>query len=121
MGEDVTPAGVLRELWRRVDATDWDGLARLLAPDVVVRYPHSGEVLDGPGWVALNRDYPGRWHAELLDLVAAADRAAGRARVHDGVPGGESHAVASFATVRGGLVVELVEVWAQEGADPARR
>jgi hypothetical protein len=39
-----------------------------------------------------------------------------RARVRDAT--GESHVVASFGTARQGLLVELVEVWA-EVVDPA--
>ncbi|GAB2908900.1 hypothetical protein GCM10027047_03840 [Rhodococcus aerolatus] len=120
MDQDLTPARVVTALWDRLDAADWDGLARLLASDAVVRFAHSGEVFDGPGWVAFNRDYPGRWRADVAELVVDGERVVARARVHDG-RGGESHAVASFATVHGGLVTELLEVWAEEVVDPPRR
>jgi hypothetical protein len=42
-----------------------------------------------------------------------------RARVSDGT---RTHHVASFVTVRGGLVTDLVEVWAESGVPaPADR
>jgi hypothetical protein len=56
----------------------------------------------------------------IEDLVADGDRAVLRARVTDGR---DTWHVASFATVSaGGLLTELVEVWAEVGdPDPDRR
>jgi hypothetical protein len=51
--------------------------------------------------------------------VGEGARAASRARVSDGT---QTYHVASFATVRGGLVTELTEVWAESGGPaPADR
>lgn len=101
-------ATVLRTWWRRIDATDWNGMAELLHPDLRAHYVHTGEVLTAPMLVRVNREYPGRWKATVEDLVASGDRAVSRTRVTDGV---DTFHVASFATVRAGTIVELVEVW----------
>jgi SnoaL-like domain len=119
MAENSEASAVLRELWARIDAQDWDGLAALLDPRLTAHYTHTGENF-GPGeLVRLNREYPGRWHVDVEDVVGEGARAVSRARVSDGT---QTHHVASFATVRGGLVTELVEVWAESSvAAPADR
>jgi hypothetical protein len=113
----------LRALWERIDQGDWAGLGRLLAPGLQTRYLHTGELIDGAeAFVRLNAEYPGRWRATVLDLVAAGDRAVSSARV-EAEGGGETHFVMSFATVSEGLVTELTELWAEanQAVPPDRR
>ncbi|WP_157063520.1 nuclear transport factor 2 family protein [Luteipulveratus mongoliensis] len=100
----------MRELAAVIDARDWARLQDLLTPDFRGRYVHTGETFDGEGFVALNRDYPGVWRFVLEDAVGDGDRAAGRSTVFND---DEEHHVATFLTVRDGLVSELVEVWAE--------
>lgn len=99
---------ILVEMWTRIDAQDWDGMAELLDPDLHARFVHSGRVFDADGLVTFNRDYPGRWHAAVEDVVVNGQRAVTRVEVTDGV---ETYYVASFGTTRAGRIVELVEVW----------
>jgi hypothetical protein len=47
--------------------------------------------------------------------VSAGERAVSRTRVSDGQ---QAYHVASFATVRGGLITDLVEVWSESGQLP---
>ena len=104
---------VLRGLWDRIDQRDWAGLGRLLAPGLQTRYLATGELIDGAGaYVRLNGEYPGRWRATVLDLVADGDRAVSCTRV-EAEGGGEAHFVTSFATVRGGVLTDLTELWAE--------
>ncbi len=112
----------LRDLWDRIDQRDWDGLGTLLDPALQARYLHTGELIDGAdAFVRLNAGYPGRWRATLLELVADGDRAVSCARV-SAEGGGETHFVTSFATVRGGLITEMTELWAEAGQEaPADR
>jgi hypothetical protein len=105
----------MRAYWSAIDAADWDGVAALLADTFTAHYPASAEHFDAAGFVHLNAAYPGRWRAEVLDLVADDDRVVTRARVDDG---SEAHVVASFATVTDGRLARLVEVWAEEGDIP---
>ena len=114
---------ILRNFWDRINQRDWAGLGRLLAPGLQTRYLHTDELIDGAeAFVRLNAEYPGRWRATVLDLVAAGDRAVSSARV-EAEGGGETHFVTSFATVSGGLVTELTELWAEAGQEvpPDRR
>jgi ketosteroid isomerase-like protein len=112
---EPSAAQLLTRLAAAVDAEDWSVLRALLADDAVVRYEHTGEELDATAYVALNRDYPGRWRFEPQEVVDGGDRAVLRARVSDGA---ETHAVVVLASVLGGRLVDLVEVWAEVGVQP---
>jgi hypothetical protein len=101
------PESVLLQLWARIDQQDWDGMGALLDSGLRARYVHTGETFDAPGLVRFNREYPGNWRA-TVDLVGSGERAVSRTRVTDGR---QTFFAASFATVRAGLIVDLVEVW----------
>lgn len=110
---------LLRRLAARIDAQEWDSLGDLLHAEFGCTYVHTGETFGPEEWIRLNADYPGFGHLELLDVVASADRAVGRAHVTGGADGATQHfEVASFVTDRDGLIVELVEVWADVGVAP---
>ncbi len=113
-------AALLRRLSDVIDAHDWEALPGLLHPDFTCRLVHTGEVFDRDGWVRLNADYPGFQRLHLDDLVADGDRGVLRATVVGTGAAGDDElfAVASFATVRDGALVELVEVWADVGQQP---
>lgn len=106
-------ATLLTRLAAVIDAHDWAGLHVLLHADFRCRLVHTGEVFDRDQWVRLNADYPGFQRLVLEDLVAHGDRGVLRARVIGTSDSGEDlvFAVASFATLRDGLLVELTEVW----------
>lgn len=113
-------ATLLTRLAAVIDAHDGEGLAALLHPDFTCRLVHTGEVFDRDAWVRLNADYPGFQRMHLEDLVADGDRGVLRATVvGTGEAGADLRfAVASFATVRDGLVTELTEVWADVDQQP---
>lgn len=108
-----------------IDAHDWARLRALLHPDFTCRLVHTGEVFDRDQWVRLNSDYPGFQRMLLEDLVAHGDRGVLRATVIGTSHSGDDlvFAVASFATVRDGLLLELTEVWADvdQEAPPGTR
>lgn len=108
-----------------IDAHDWEGLRALLHPDFTCRLVHTGETFDRDQWVRLNADYPGFQRLLLEDLVAHDDRGVLRAKVIGTSDAGDDlvFAVASFATLRDGLLVELTEVWADvdQPAPPGTR
>ncbi|MBS2939044.1 GNAT family N-acetyltransferase [Nocardioides sp. J2M5] len=111
---------VMTRLVEVIDAHDWASLPGLLHPDFTCRLVHTGEVFDRDDWVAFNADYPGFQRMHLKDLVVDGGRGVLRATVvgTDGNGDDELFAVASFAEVRDGLLVELVEVWAEVDQDP---
>jgi ketosteroid isomerase-like protein len=113
--DSVEDAGsVIRQLWSRIDAQAWDALSDLLDADLVVEYTHTGETLDRSSFVRLNREYPGQWRAQVVDVVADGERAGAHVRVSDGQ---QEYRVASFATVRGGRITAMTELWTEVGLD----
>ena len=115
MAEHYEAVRVLNDLWAVIETQQWDKIPDLLDPAVQVRYVHTGELLDAESYVRLNRDYPGRWHAAVHDMVGDGDRAVSRTRIYDA---GQTFWVASFATTRDGRITELVEVWTDAGQQP---
>jgi len=115
MAEHREAVRVLGDLWELIETQQWDKIPDLLDPTVQVSFVHTGEVMDAESWVRLNRDYPGRWHAVVHDMVGDGDRAASRTRVYDGE---QTFWAASFATTRNGRITELVEVWTDAGQQP---
>ncbi|MET9958791.1 hypothetical protein ABZ128_06810 [Streptomyces sp. NPDC006326] len=43
----MEPLKVVAQLWERIDARDWAGVARLIAEDAVIEWPVSGERIIG--------------------------------------------------------------------------
>ncbi|KGN31523.1 hypothetical protein N802_03910 [Knoellia sinensis KCTC 19936] len=119
---DPRPAeSILRRLIELIDAQDWDGLRTVLAPDVTVTFAHTGEQFDRDGYIALNRDYPGRWFLEAQRVVADDRSGAAHALVFN-ADRSEVHHVGSFASVADGLITELTELWVElTEPDPERR
>lgn len=115
-----TAGAALTRLAEAIDAQDWDRLESLLAPGFTARYSHTGEVFDAAGFVALNRDYPGRWRFEREVVVDGGVEGALRARVTDATgESDETHYVASFGAVdAAGLLSSLEEVWAELTVPP---
>src|SRR5215469_330414 len=100
MAEHGEAVRVLSDLWEMIETQEWDKI-----PDL----------LDAESYVQLNRDYPGRWHAAVHDMVGDGDRAVSCTRIYDG---DLTFWVASFATSRNGRITELVEVWTEAGQQP---
>lgn len=113
-------AALLTRFAEVIDAHDWAGLDDLLHPDFRCRLVHTGEEFDRAAWVRLNAEYPGFQRLVIEDLVADADRCVLRATVtgtaeDDSV---QTFAVASFATIRDDLIIELTEVWTDQDQQP---
>ena len=94
------PTEIVRAYWELMQARDWAGLRRVLAPDVVVEWTASNEQFVGPDAViGVNRAYPEGWSVRVpMDDVGV-------------------FRVAAFAQVRGGLLVSSVEYWIGVGDD----
>ena len=111
-GASMDARELLTRLCAAIDAHAWDRLAPLLHPGFTCRYVHTGETFDRAAWIRLNAEYPEFDRLALRELVADGDRAA--ARCHVTAVAGEDlthFEVASFATARDGLLLELTEVW----------
>jgi hypothetical protein len=107
---------MMSQLATTIDTHSWDELAGLLHDDFVCRYVHTGETFDRASWVRLNAEYPGFDRLVLEDCVGAGDRAVGRSHVTGYVGGELRHfEVATFITLREGLIADMTEVWADVG------
>jgi hypothetical protein len=57
--EHDAPA-IVEEVWRRLEARDWDGARELLHEGYVQEWPQSGERIEGPDdALAIDRNFPG--------------------------------------------------------------
>jgi len=104
------PAAVVRALWERFEARDWDSAAELLDENVVVDWPQTRERIRGRDRViAVNRNYPEGWTIRVLRVLQDGDVAVSEVAV-DHVDHGTFHA-ASFFDVAGGRIVRATEYW----------
>lgn len=112
----MEPVEVVRELWERIGARDWAGLGELLAEDVVLEMPVSGERVRGRSHVvAVNAEYPDGWSIRVLRLVAQGPEVVSEVEVP--MAGVGVFRAASFWTVADGRVVRAREYWTALGAD----
>lgn len=115
----MTAAQLLDRRGDVIDGHRWDDLAPLLHPDLVVRYVHTGEVLDRDAFVRVNAEYPGFERFGWEEIVDAGERAVGRGVVTGRNNGEEERfGVATFATARDDLITEITEVWTDIGTAP---
>jgi ketosteroid isomerase-like protein len=114
----MEPSEIVRELWDRMEARDWPGLGALLADDVVVEWPVSGERIVGrANYVQVNAEYPEGWSIRVLRIVADGDAVVSEVEVPHDTMG--VHRVVSLWTVRDGLIAAGREYWTESGSDPS--
>lgn len=107
-------ANLVAELWRRIEARDWERVGELLADDFVMEWPHSRErILGRHNFVELNRNYPEGWSVDVLRIVGDESQAVSEVRVPH--PGLGVHYAASFFEVEAGRLKRAREYWVQEG------
>jgi ketosteroid isomerase-like protein len=106
----VEPREVVAELWRRIQARDWEGVGELLAEDCVIDWPETQERIRGRrNFVELNRNYPEGWSIEVLSIVADGPNVVSEVRVPH--PDVGLHYVASFFEVEDGRIVRGRDYW----------
>ena len=78
----VSPGEVVAELWRRIQARDWDAVGDLLTEDFVLEWPHDRVKIRGhDNFVGFNRSYPEDWSIVVLRIVADGNVAVSEVRV----------------------------------------
>ena len=113
----MQPAEVVRELWRRIEARDWDGVGELLADDLVLDWPETGERIRGrENFVEFNRNYPEGWSIEVQQILADGNRVASEIRVPHTELG--LHWAASFFEVEDGRIARGTEYWVAQSKEP---
>jgi ketosteroid isomerase-like protein len=110
------PREIVRALWERFEARDWEAAGQLLAADVVVDWPQTRERIRGrANVIAVNRNYPEGWTIRVLRVVQDGDVAVSEVEVEH-VDHGTFHA-ASFFDVRDGRIVRGTEYWVDAPTD----
>ena len=114
----MEPSKAVEAFWDRMQARDWKGLGELLAEDLVVEWPVSGERIEGrENFVRINAEYPEGWAIKVLRIVTDGEVVVSEVEVpHDAMG---VHRVVSFWTVRGGTIVDGREYWTELGSDPS--
>lgn len=117
--QDETPSAVVTQMWATFEARDWDGAAALLAADVLATWPASHERYDGrDAVIAVNRDFPGDWHAVVEEIIAAGDRVVARVTV---TLDGAAETCIGFYGVARGEITTIDEWWVTEYPAPESR
>ncbi|PWK71976.1 ketosteroid isomerase-like protein [Streptomyces sp. CG 926] len=117
----MEPLKVVAQLWERIEARDWNGVAELIAEDAVIEWPVSGERIVGrANFIAVNSDdgYADERSVELLRILADGNLVVTEVEIP------QDHVVyraVSLWTVRDGEVVGAREYWTSPGQDPAPR
>ena len=110
-------AEIVRRLWERMEARDWEGVAEQLHSDVVVDWPNTAERMRGRGnYLAVQREYPEGWHIEVLRIVDGGDTVVSEVRVdHDG----QRFFAVSVFELADGRISHAVEYWSEGELAPA--
>lgn len=112
---------VVRDFWAIFDDARYDDVAPLLHPDCSVYWPNTREVFKGSRkLIDVNKYYPGRWHIEVIDVIAKDALVISVARVYSKEQK-ESFYATSFFKFRDGLIVEITEYWGNITDAPAWR
>ena len=109
----MSPGEVVAELWRRIQARDWDAVGDLLTEDFVLEWPHDRVKIRGrENFVGFNRSYPEGWSIEVLRIVAEENVAVSEVRVPHPTVG--PYYALSFFEVEGGRLTRGHEYWVEE-------
>ena len=104
----MTHEDVVRAVWAAFDRAEFPAAAPHLDPGFVCEWPQSGERFDGPGWLAMNAAYPGRFRCQVERLVVQGDQVVTETRVSDGT---RTDTALSWFTLRAGRIAHLREWW----------
>jgi len=113
------PTEPARALWERMNAKDWDGIARLLDGGFCALWPQTGERIPSPeAYIGLNRSYPGSWRITVNTVDATAEGAVVRALITNGDE--RVHAI-GFYRIMGNRILSAEEYFADAGTPPYDR
>lgn len=110
------------DLWRDIDAQDWDSIEQYFLPAAEIRWHNTRELFTPAEFVQANREYPGDWAIEV-ERVAPLDVNTVMTVVQVRMqPDGPSfHATSFFAFAKDGKILKLDEYWGDDGDPPAWR
>ncbi|MGB7340645.1 MAG: nuclear transport factor 2 family protein [Phototrophicaceae bacterium] len=100
---------IVRLLWTAFDKATFSDLYHLLADNFICEWVQSGERIRGAdNFIAINENYPGRWHIKLRTLISNGDQVVTEADVYND----ETTVIAiSFFTLKDGKITHIREFW----------
>jgi ketosteroid isomerase-like protein len=108
----MEPSDIVAQLWRRIQARDWDAVGELLAEDFVLEWPNALICIRGcTNFVEFNRSYPEGWSIEVLRTIAEGNTVVCRRCVPTPTDG--PHSALSFFEVDEGRITSTRE-WIAE-------
>jgi hypothetical protein len=125
LNEMSTPSHdqLARSFWQAFDEADFDAAAKMMTPDAIVTWPCTGEVFKGrDSFIAVQKNYPGRWRIAIERVVVAAEVVVSVVKVTpEGGTKPSFHATSFFEFDRTGLIVGITEYWATDEDPPEWR
>lgn len=111
---------VVSTYWRTANARDWPAFGALCAEHIVYEVPQTRERVRGrAAYVEFNATWPGDWRADVIDLVADADKAVS---VVAFVVGGRSETgISVFELAADGLIERITDWWPAAYEPPPRQ
>jgi ketosteroid isomerase-like protein len=118
MGEQET---AIRRFWATTEARDWEGLAEVLADDLVYEMEQTRERVRGrDAFLRFFGEFPGAWHLTVRRVIA--DEAGGGVSILDSTIDGEAMTGITFFTFGDdGRITRLEDVWPEAYEPPASR
>ena len=112
----MQPEQVIEALWNRIAARDWPAVGRLLAPDIRLDWPATGEVIVGAdNFLAIQSEYPEGWSINVRSVLVQGQTVVSEVEVPH-VEFGVFRA-ASFWTVVDGVITAGTEYWVTVGGE----
>lgn len=113
-------AATIRRFWAATEAREWDGLADVLADDLVYEMEQTRERVRGkPAFVRFFSEFPGDWHLVVRRIIADAD---GGVSTLDFTVGDEHMVGITFFTFGAdGRITRLEDVWPEAYERPESR
>ncbi|MBN2878784.1 MAG: nuclear transport factor 2 family protein [Clostridia bacterium] len=111
---------IVKKFWEYIDKAEFDKLRVVMEDNANVILPNTREIFRGcENYIEFNRDYPGRWHAEIEKIAACDNFAVSAVKVFNDE--GISLYVTSFFKVSDGKIDEITEYWGENGEVPEWR
>src|SRR5262249_51009571 len=112
---------IVERFWELMRTNDFRSVGSVLGAEFVLEWPQSKERIRGrDNYAAMNEEYPryGRCESTINRIVGNDDDAVSDVLVTDGV---QNARVISFFSVRGGVIVKMVEFWPEDFPAPENR
>ena len=110
----------IQEFWRDVLAQDKERLPGYFYTNAVIRWHCSNELFTVSDYIRVNCEYPGKWQGQIERLEEMPGQIITVVRVYPADKSSSFHVV-SFFKIENGLITEMDEYWADDGAAPEWR